>query len=64
MRDNRIQAKMSSRKVKGMLSTPGGDNKLKGDKHRNGREEGYTVTDVCIGTASPYKTNLYVLEPV
>ena len=23
-----------------------------------------TVIDVCIGTASPYKTNLYVLEPV
>ena len=55
MIDNRIQAKISIRKVKGILTTPGGDSQLKGDKRRNGREEGHTAIDICIGTASPYK---------
>ena len=40
MIDNRTQAKISIRKVKGILTTPGGDSQLKGDKRRNGREEG------------------------
>ena len=60
MIENRMQAKMSIKSVMGMLTKPGGDSSLKGDRRRNIKEKGYIAIAVCIGTGALPTKRIYM----